>query len=233
MTDGTTAGSTDGPTGGGRVLVVGATGAVGGLAAGMLADRGASVALAGRDRARLQERSGRLGGCPARSFDAYDLDACTDLAPWAARSLGGLDAVVVAVGVAGFGPAEDVPDTAAEHLMTVNALAPMAVVRGALRVLGAASVLAVVTGAVVDRPVRGTADYTAAKSALAAWLGVVRREQRGRGISVVDVRLPPLDTGFAGRAVIGRPPVLPPGLDAATEVDRHLVTPVLTHEEPK
>ncbi|GGU83856.1 oxidoreductase [Streptomyces litmocidini] len=228
MTHGTTAGGTGGGT---RVLVVGATGAVGGLAAGMLADRGASVALAGRDRPRLEELSGRTGGCPARSFDAYDLDACTELAPWAARSLGGLDAVVVAVGVAGFGPAEDVPGAVAEHLMAVNALAPMAVARGALRALGAESVLAVVTGAVVDGPVRGTADYTAAKSALAAWLGVVRREQRGRGISVMDVRLPHLDTGFADRAVTGRPPALPPGLDAATEVERRLVAPVLARRE--
>ncbi|MFJ7954689.1 SDR family NAD(P)-dependent oxidoreductase [Streptomyces sp. NPDC096319] len=215
-----------------RVLVVGATGAVGGLAARLLADRGAAVALAGRDRVRLEERSRGLDGCPALPFEAYDLERCAALAPWADRALGGLDAVVVTVGVAGFGSAEEVTNAAAEHLMTVNALAPMAVVRGALPVLGAAGSVAVVTGAIVDRPMRGTADYAAAKTALAAWLGVVRREQRGRGTSVLDVRLPHLDTGFADRAVVGSAPSLPPGADAATEVDRLLVTPVMTGAAP-
>ncbi|MEU5921000.1 SDR family oxidoreductase [Streptomyces sp. NPDC047141] len=209
------------------VLVVGATGVVGGLAAQLLAGRGASLALAGRDPARLADRARRLNGCPTATFEAYDLDRCTALASWAAEELGGLDAVVVTVGVAGFGTAEDVTNAAAEHLMTVNALAPMAVVRGALPVLRAAGTVAVVTGAIVDRPMRGTADYAAAKTALATWLRVVRREQLGYGVSVMDVRLPHLDTGFAGRAVIGSPPVLPPGADPATEVERLLVGPVM------
>ncbi|MFC9589889.1 SDR family NAD(P)-dependent oxidoreductase [Streptomyces sp. NPDC056944] len=210
------------------VLVVGATGVVGGLAAQLLADRGASLALAGRDPARLEDRSRRLNGCPVASFEAYDLERCTTLAPWAAGELGGLDAVVVTVGVAGFGPAKDVTNAAAEHLMTVNALAPMAVVRGALRVLRPAGTVAVVTGAIVDRPMRGTADYAAAKTALATWLRVARREQLGYGITVMDVRLPHLDTGFADRAVIGSAPAMAPGADPATEVDRLLVTPVLS-----
>ncbi|WP_426368519.1 SDR family NAD(P)-dependent oxidoreductase [Streptomyces sp. E-08] len=209
------------------VLVAGATGVVGGLAAQLLADRGASLALAGRDPDRLEDRSRRLNGCPVASFEAYDLERCTALAPWAAGELGGLDAVVVTVGVAGFGPAKDVTNATAEHLMTVNALAPMAVVRGALRVLRAAGTVAVVTGAIVDRPMRGTADYAAAKTALATWLRVVRREQLGYGITVMDVRLPHLDTGFADRAVVGSAPAMAPGADPATEVDRLLVAPVM------
>ncbi|MER7599298.1 SDR family NAD(P)-dependent oxidoreductase [Streptomyces hydrogenans] len=214
-------------TGRRRVLVVGATGEVGGLAARLLADRGASVALAGRDPARLEERSRRLDGCPTRTFDAYDLERCAALAPWAAHALGGLDTVVVTVGVAGFGAAGDVTDAVAEHLVTVNALAPMSVVRGALCVLEAASTVAVVTGAIVDRPMRGTADYAAAKTALATWLGVVRREQRARGVAIMDVRLPHLATGFADRAVTGTAPGMPAGADPAETIDRLLVTPVM------
>ncbi|MFE4703360.1 hypothetical protein ACWCPD_25075 [Streptomyces sp. NPDC001935] len=45
---------------------------------------------------------------------------------WAADRLGGLDGVVVCVGGAAFAPAESVSDAVAEHLFTVNALAPMA-----------------------------------------------------------------------------------------------------------
>ncbi|MFE0646602.1 SDR family NAD(P)-dependent oxidoreductase [Streptomyces sp. NPDC058877] len=216
-----------------KVLVAGATGMVGGLAARMLVERGGSVALAGRDTKLLGERSALLGARPYRSFDAYDLDGCAALGPWAAQALEGLDAVVVAVGVAGFGPAEEVPEAAAEHLMTVNALAPMAIVRGALPVLEATGAVVVVTGAIVDAPLRGTADYAAAKSALAAWLGVVEREQRTRGITVVDVRMPHLDGGFADRAVVGGPPKLPRGADPVGAVERHVIGPVLAGATPR
>lgn len=211
---------------GARTLVVGATGMIGGLAARMAAGRGASLALAGRDGERLAERSRRLGDCPYRAFDAYDLDGCAALAPWASKVLGGLDAVVVAIGVAGFGRAEHVGEAAAEHLMTVNALAPMAVVRGALPVLEAAGAVVVVTGVVVDKPPLETADYAASKTALAAWLGVVRREQRRRGVRVVDVRMPHLDGGFADRAVTGSPPRMPLGEEPARAVEEYVLGPL-------
>ncbi|MFE1382564.1 SDR family NAD(P)-dependent oxidoreductase [Streptomyces sp. NPDC058740] len=210
-----------------RSLVVGATGMIGGLAARSLHRRGAPVAVAGRDAGRLAERSRQSGACPHRVFDAYDLDGCEGLAPWAARSLGRLDRVVVAVGVAGFGRAERVGEAAVEHLMTVNALAPMAVVRGALPLLEAGGAVAVVTGAVVDAPPQGMADYAAAKAALATWLKVVGREQRARGVRVLDVRMPHLEGGFAARAVTGSPPALPPGADPVASVERHLIAPLI------
>lgn len=129
-----------------RVLVVGATGEIGGVAARQLTGQGAVTALAGRDRRRLARTAEELGGRPWQPFDAYDLDGGAGLAGWAETALGGLDALVVAVGVAGFGPATDVSDASCEHLFTVNALAPMAVVRGALPVLSAGGAVVVVTG---------------------------------------------------------------------------------------
>lgn len=210
-----------------RVLVVGATGTVGGLAAERLTRLGASAALAGRDRTRLAGASQALGGRPYHVFEAYDLGACEVLAPWAADVLGGLDAVVVALGVAGFGAARDMPESAAEHLVAVNALAPMAVVRGALRVLPPGGTVCAVTGVVVDRPPSGTADYAAAKTALAAWLGVAARESRRAGVAVLDVRMPHLDNGFADRAVVGTPPPLPRGAEPAGAVESYLLAPLL------
>ncbi|MDB1086127.1 SDR family NAD(P)-dependent oxidoreductase [Streptomyces sp. ACA25] len=202
---------------GSRILVAGATGVIGGALAGACAARGASVAVAGRDAERLAERARTLGDCPARRFEAYDLDACAALAGWAQRELGGLDAVLTAVGVVAFGPAEEVPEAVAEHLCAVNALAPMAVLRGALPLLTGPGAVAAVTGVVVDRPQPGMAAYCASKSALSAWLTAVRGEQRRRRVAVVDARLPHLDTGFAGRAVAGTPPPMPrpADLDAA------------------
>ncbi|MFJ3582819.1 SDR family NAD(P)-dependent oxidoreductase [Streptomyces sp. NPDC090127] len=210
-----------------RVLVVGATGEIGGLAARQLVEHGATTALAGRHRERLQERARALGGRPWRTFDAYDLDGCAQLALWANTALGGLDAVVVAVGVAGFGAAAQVSDASAEHLLTVNALGPMAVVRGALPIISPGGVVAVVTGEIVDRPALGMADYAAGKAALAMWLGVSGREARRAGITVVDARMPHMDTGFASRAAVGSPPALGPGADPEQAVRQHVVAPVL------
>ncbi|MEU6995313.1 SDR family NAD(P)-dependent oxidoreductase [Streptomyces sp. NPDC046465] len=200
---------------GSRVLVVGATGVLGGLTACALAERGAQVALAGRNPVRLAALARDLGAPPARSFEACDLDQCTSLATWAARMLSGLDGVLVTVGAMGFGAVEDVSNAAAEHLLTVNALCPMAVLRGAAPVVADKGFLLAVTGTPPEQShIEGTADYTASKAALSGWLGVLSEELAPRSVSVLDFRVPHLDTGCADRPLIGRPPALPPGADA-------------------
>ncbi|MEU1116358.1 MULTISPECIES: SDR family oxidoreductase [unclassified Streptomyces] len=196
---------------GARVLVVGATGVLGGLTACALAERGAEVALAGRNPVRLAALAQDLGDCPARSFEACDLDQCTALGPWAQRVISGLDGVLVAVGAAGFGAVEDVSNAAAGHLLTVNALCPMAVLRGAAPVVADKGFLAAVTGDPTERP--GTADYAASKAALSGWLGVLAGELAPRSVAVVDFRPPHLDTGCTERPLIGRSPTPQPGAD--------------------
>ncbi|MEW2373511.1 SDR family NAD(P)-dependent oxidoreductase [Streptomyces sp. NPDC006656] len=200
-----------------RVLVVGATGELGTHAVHGLMTRGSQPAVAGRDPGRLDALAERTG-CPALAIDAYDLDGCAGAAAWAAAVLGGLDGVLVAVGVPAFGTADSVPDAVAEHLMTVNALCPMAVLRGAIPVVRDGGFLAAITGAIVETPLTGAADYAAAKSALSCWLTVVSREVRRRDVQVTDARLPHMATGFESRGVYGSPPRLPPGADPATEV---------------
>ncbi|WP_282701742.1 SDR family NAD(P)-dependent oxidoreductase [Streptomyces sp. CC219B] len=204
---------------GARVLVPGATGAIGGALAERLHAHGARPAVAGRDPVALDRIAAACGGAPARRFDAYDLGRCADTVTWAADALGGLDAVVVCVGVPAFGPAASVDDATVEHLFTVNALAPMAFLRAALPVVSPRGVLAAVTGTVVDLLPAGMADYAAAKAALAAWLAAVRRERRHTGPAVLDVRLPHVASGFAERAVVGRPPALPHGWTVQRAVD--------------
>ena len=93
---------------GARVLVAGATGALGGDLARALAGAGARVALTGRDDGRLQALAGELGGAPALAADAVDVDAVRTAVDAAAEALGGLDAVVVAWGVFAFVHASDV-----------------------------------------------------------------------------------------------------------------------------
>ncbi|MFJ3224160.1 SDR family NAD(P)-dependent oxidoreductase [Streptomyces sp. NPDC086783] len=204
---------------GARILVPGATGEIGAALALRLHALGARTALAGRDREALTRVSAACEDAPVRTFDAWDADSCARTVDWAAAELGGLDGVVVCVGVAAFGPAGEVEDAVSEHLMAVNALAPMAFLRAAGDRLPKGGVLAAVTGIAAEAAPARMADYAAAKAALATWLTAVRRERRRQGVTVLEINLPHMDTGFAGRAVVGQAPPLPRGLPVAEAVD--------------
>lgn len=192
---------------GSKVLVVGATGVLGGLAARALRDAGAEVVGTGRTGADLD-------------LDLLDVDGTAEQVAAAAERLGGLDVVVVATGVPAFGPAVDTDAAVAEELFAVNTLGPMAVVRAASPHLAESDtgVVVVLSAILADMPTNQMADYSASKAALSAWLGVVRRENRRR-FRVVDVRPPHLDTGLSDRALAGAPPALPEPLPGSAVID--------------
>ncbi|MFJ7072257.1 SDR family NAD(P)-dependent oxidoreductase [Streptomyces sp. NPDC098781] len=204
---------------GARVLVAGATGVLGGALTAELAARGAHPALAGRDATRLAQVAGAYPGAPTTLFDAYDPSSCACAVHAVAAEMGGLDAVMTAFGAVGFGTSEELGDAVAEHLMAVNFLAPAAFFRAALPVLPPHSVIAAFTGVVAERPQPRMADYSASKAALSAWLAAARREARGTGVQVLDVRPGHLDTGFADRPVAGAAPPMPPGGDPGQLVE--------------
>lgn len=201
---------------GARVLVAGASGALGGQLADRLHERGARVVAAGRDEGRTAAVAERLGTEPL-VFDAVDTDACRATVEAAVAQLGGLDALVVCVGVAGFGRAVEADDAVVEELFAVDVLGPMALVRAASAAMEKGTVV-VLSAILADLPTAGMAEYSAAKSALATWLEVLRREERRR-LTVVDVRPPHLDTGLDGRALAGDPPRLPAPFPSADVVD--------------
>ena len=200
---------------GARALVAGATGVLGGGIARALHSEGARVALAGRDEQKLAALADELGGAPISVFDALDLKRCAAAVDEAADALGGLDVVVVAIGVAAFGPADAADDAVTEHLLAVNTKAPMALARAGVARMTDGGVVAVLSAILADYPTAGMAAYSASKAGLSAWLTAVRPELRRRGVTVFDIRPPHIETGLAGRAIAGQAPPM----KAAATVD--------------
>ena len=201
-----------------RVLVVGASGALGGELARRLHENGARVVAAGRDPERTRAVAEDVGTDPL-TLDVVDVEACAATVAAAVEQLGGLDLLLVTVGVAAFGKAAELDEAVAEELYAVDVLGPVALVRAAVPHLRESTgTVAVISAVLADLPTSGMADYSAAKAALATWLQVLRREER-RSLKVLDIRPPHLDTGLEARALAGEPPRLPAGRPAGEVVD--------------
>lgn len=202
-----------------RVLVVGAGGVLGGAVAARLADAGARLAMTARRGERLADIGKRTGTSIRLELDLVDVGACARVVREAADRLGGLDALVVASGVAAFGPARDEDDVVVEELFAVNTLGPIALVRTALPLLPRGGVVAVISAVLADVPTAGMASYSASKAATSAYLTAVRREVRRDQITVFDARPPHMETGLADRALAGPPPRMPTGHDIDEVMD--------------
>jgi short-subunit dehydrogenase len=200
-----------------RVLVAGATGAIGGLVARELATRGAHLALTGRDAAALDALAADLG---AATTTAIAADLTGDGEPdrvvaEAHTALGGLDAVVCAIGVVAFGPVADLDDATLSTLMGVNVMAPARLTRAAAARMEKGGVIVNLSAIVADMPTAGMAAYSASKAALTAFDRAAGRELRRAGLRLVDVRPPHLATGLETRPIAGTAPRLPEGRDPA------------------
>ena len=191
---------------GAKVLVAGASGALGSAIAREAHRRGAKLALAGRDEDALNAVAAELGAGATLAFDARDPQSCDEVVAQAEEALGGLDALVISIGVPAFGPAVASERDVVEQLFAVNALGPIHLIRAGLRAMPEGGGIAVVSAGIADYPTAGLAAYSAAKAALAAYVAAVRREVRRDGVQVLDVRPHHMDTRFADRALTGEAP---------------------------
>ncbi len=195
-----------------RVLVLGGSGQLGRRVASELAQRGARVALTGRDSARLLDAATAVGaGVPTLAFDLRTGDP-TSLVEWARSALGGLDGIVVASGVVAFGSVADTDEAIVHELLAVNLTGPLGVIRAALPELSGGFVVGI-TGVVAEMAPAGLAAYSASKAGFASALMALRREVRRQKIQVLEARPPHTETGLATRSIAGSAPPLPTGLD--------------------
>lgn len=198
---------------GARVLVLGGSGVLGSLIAGQLHQRGAAVVLAGRNARRLQETATSIGpGTPSAVIDLNQPHHAGHVVSTAIDRMGGLDGVVNAAGVVGFGPFAEMSDETLDEIVAVDLVGPLRVIREALPHLDGGFVVNI-TGVVAEQPVAGMVAYSAVKAGLSAATRALAREVRRRRIDVIDARPPHTETGLAGRPITGTAPSMPAGLD--------------------
>ena len=190
-----------------HVVVVGATGVLGTRIAAHLAAAGARVSAIVRDHTRLD----------GASVFQYALADVTDTAALqtafaSVASVGPLDGVVNATGVVAFGGIGEVDDATLARLFSVNAIAPIVMLRESAAHLIDGGFFVNISGVVATQPVAGMAAYSASKAAAWAAMSAVARELRRRQIDVIDARPPHTETGLASRAIAGVAPKMPVGL---------------------
>lgn len=198
-----------------RILVTGASGALGSRIASLLAGAGAQLVLTGTNADKLQA----LG----LNAELFTLDLSL---PGAASSLiqtvtaaGQLDGIVVAHGVVAFGPVSELSSQTLQSLQALNQTSPMELITSAIPALSTAKAagsepfVLTISGVIADMPTAGMAAYGASKAGLKSFVSAAQRELRREGIRVVDTRPPHTETGLASRAIAGVAPTMPQGLD--------------------
>lgn len=205
------------------VIVVGATGGLGHPIARALAAAGCRLTMVGRDADRV--RAAGVAGL-AVGVDVRKPASAPLIVEAAQAEYGGIDGIVYAAGAVAFGAVDETPDEVMIDLFTLNALAPIRLLRAALPALRASAeagrepFVAHISAVVAEQPQAGMAAYSASKAALMGYDAAAARELRREGIRLVDVRPPHTETGLAQRPLAGTAPRLPQGLEPQQVADR-------------
>ena len=195
---------------GASVLLLGATGGLGGALGHELASRGAVLTLVGRDQDRLDRLD--LPGTRV-ALDLRSPDACARAVRTASDQNGHLDVVINAVGVVAFGDVESLSTDVMEELFLTNTFIPMMISQEAMTNLSPGGVVVNISGVIAEQNLPGMAAYGASKAAVLAFDQALAREARRKGLRVLDARPPHTETGLAGRAIAGTAPRMGVGLE--------------------
>ncbi len=204
-------------------VVVGASGALGSRIAQRLSEAGASLTLA------VRSEGSPIDGAHTVSADLREPDAAQRVIDAAMEEHGHIDGVVIAAGVAAFGPLAEIDDDTVDDLVLIDFLGPLRLLRAALPVLEPGGVVAGISAVLAEQPVAGMATYSAVKAAASALFLAAAKEARRSKIRVLDVRPPHTETGLAGRAIAGVAPKMPDGADPDAVAER-IVEAILGEE---
>jgi NAD(P)-dependent dehydrogenase (short-subunit alcohol dehydrogenase family) len=178
-----------------RIVVCGATGGIGRAVAKVLAARGATVGVHGRNEAAATELACELEGIPL-VFDVRDAKAVASEAQKFGES--GLDGWVNAFGVFRGGLLVTQDDAAIAELVAVNLVGTITATRVALSLMlpKKRGVLVHVSSVSAVRPARGSSVYSATKGGIEAFSRAIAKEYARKGIRSVCVRPGPVETAM-------------------------------------
>ncbi len=192
-----------------KILVIGASGALGSVFVKELAASGASVLAAARNTDKIPaEADLRL------KLDLEDSASIDLLANYLISQNIMLDGIIQAAGVVGFGKAEETPANLAARLMQINHQGPAELISKLLAALNDEAFIVGINGIVSEKIFPGMSAYTASKFANAAFLSSLAMELRRKKVLVLDAKPGHTETGLASRAIFGQAPAFPQGMTA-------------------
>lgn len=187
----------DAPIGNGRAIAL------------LAAREGAAVACADRDEssaretlAQIEKESGR--GCVVVG-DVSDSDACARIVADAERALGGLDGVVLNVGIAAGARLAGTDAAAWDRTFAVNLRAHFLIAREALPRLAPGAALVFISSVAALGPGSQLPSYDSSKAGLAGLMRHVAFEGARRGVRANLVLPGLIDTPLGRNATRGRP----------------------------
>ena len=206
------------------ILVLGGSGALGGLLVSKLSAQGAQVMATTTNN----DRGAHIPSVasPRLLLDLERPDSIEVLVNYLIQSGAQIDGIVNATGVVAFGPASELSASTLAKLSAVNFTGPVTLISGLLPALRASATagnepfILNISGVVAESPMAGLAAYSATKAGLLAFGQALTREVRKDGIRVIDARPGHTETGLATRAIAGTAPAFPTGMTPESVADR-------------
>ena len=194
-----------------KILVLGASSAIGRSCAIRLGERGASVVLVGRDRGRLEETAGHIPEerravvpCDVSSFDAAEAVVKDAVKLDGVR----LDGCVFSVGIAAIVPVASVSEALLSKCYRTNLFSLYGVLKAfsSRRVSVDGSSFVSIASYAAVRPQKGQIIYGATKAAMIACTQVAARELARRRVRVNAVCPEMVDTPMGHEGLANLPP---------------------------
>ncbi len=168
------------------VLITGAARGIGAQTARVLADRGATLALAGLEPDNLAALAKELG--PQHVWHELDVtdQATTDrVVAEVAEQLGGIDIVVTNAGIASYGTVRQIDPAAFQRVVDVNLTGMFRTAHAALpHVIERRGYVLVIASLAAFSPLAGMAAYDASKAGAEAFALAMRQELMHLGVDV-------------------------------------------------